>query len=177
MPFYSYDVPHTCGPDPSICCQFDFARQRGYESCPWLKNPKTVTSDNVHERATLLLDQYKKKAALYRSNTIIVPLGDDFRYRTADEAEAQYNNYQRIFDYINSNVPGVTAQFGTLSEYFKEVIGTFETPILKGSFFTYSDREKDYWSGYFTSRVFDKALGMFRYYCFILSQLLSAHQT
>lgn len=31
-------------------------------------------------------------------------------------------------------------------------------PVLMGSFFTYSDVDQDYWSGYFTSRIFDKAL-------------------
>lgn len=160
MPFYSYDLPHTCGPDPSVCCQFDFARMHGgiYGLCPWNKNPQTTTSANVHERAMLLLDQYLKKASLYRGNAVLIPIGDDFRYRTLAEADSQFTNYQAIFDYINKNVPNVQIQFGTLSDYFKSVIGTFETPILKGSFFTYSDREQDYWSGYFTSRVFDKAL-------------------
>jgi N-acetylglucosaminyltransferase II (MGAT2)/Alpha mannosidase middle domain/Glycosyl hydrolases family 38 C-terminal domain/Glycosyl hydrolases family 38 N-terminal domain len=106
----------------------------------------------------LLIDQWQKKAALYRSNTVLSPLGDDFRYMDSVEAEAQYTNFEKMFEYINANVPGVTAQFGTLSEYFHSVMGQFEVPILKGSFFTYSDREQDYWSGYFTSRVFDKAL-------------------
>lgn len=156
MPFFSYDIPHTCGPDPSVCCQFDFKRGRG--ECPWRKDPIQITSNNVAERAMLLWDQYKKKAALYRSNTVLVPLGDDFRYQSTREAEAQYENYQRIFDYLNSNVPGAHVQFGTLSDYFKAVMGTFDTPLLLGSFFTYSDVREDYWSGYFTSRAFDKAL-------------------
>lgn len=156
MPFYSYDVPHTCGPDPSVCCQFDFKRRRG--QCPWRKDPVVINDSNVHQRAMLLWDQYQKKAALYRSNTVLVPLGDDFRYETSREAQAQYDNYQKIFDYINANVPGAKVQFGTLSEYFQDVMGTFDAPILKGSFFTYSDVNHDYWSGYFTSRVFDKAL-------------------
>ena len=147
---------HRCGPDPSVCCQFDFKRGRG--GCPWHKDPQQVTDANVQERAMLLWDQYQKKAALYRSNTVLVPLGDDFRYQTPHEAEAQYTNYQKMFDYINENVPGAHVQFGTLSEYFQAVMGSFEAPILKGSFFTYSDVRQDYWSGYFTSRVFDKAL-------------------
>ena len=162
MPFYSYDIPHTCGPDPSVCCQFDFARIQGTTSfvgdCPWHKQPQKINDRNVAERALLLLDQYRQKANLYRSNVVIAPLGDDFRYRTLEEANAQYENYSRIFEYINKNVDGVEISFGTLSEYFQAAMGTFVPPILKGAFFTYSDRADDYWSGYFTSRIFDKAL-------------------
>lgn len=157
MPFFSYDVPHTCGPDPSVCCQFDFARI-GKVGCPWHKNPITVRATNVRERSMLLLDQYLKKASLYRSNVVIAPLGDDFRYQTSVEAENQYTNYQKMFDYINNNVEGVEIQFGTLSEYFQAAMDKFDPPLLKGSFFTYSDVNEDYWSGYYTSRVFDKSL-------------------
>ena len=174
MPFFSYDVPHTCGPDPKVCCQFDFARaplktktKNGkkrnkalYQRCPWKVDAKLITDDNLEERSLLLLDQYRKKANLYRSNVVIAPLGDDFRYKHVLEADLQFENYQKIFDYINENVDNVEISFGTLSEYFETVLveRPFSPPVLKGAFFTYADREQDYWSGYFTSRIFDKAL-------------------
>lgn len=169
MPFYSYDVPHTCGPDPKICCQFDFARMPPSRyNCPWKVAPSAITNHNVAERAKTLVDQYRKKAELYRSDVVLIPLGDDFRYDKADECERQFNNYQRLFDHMNSSPElAVTAQFGTLSDYFNKIYELSEVeqgskpddyPILAGDFFTYSDREDHYWSGYYTSRPYYKNL-------------------
>lgn len=162
MPFYSYDVPHTCGPDPKICCQFDFGRLPGMRrNCPWGIQPKKITKDNVAERTKVLLDQYRKKSKLFASDTLLVILGDDFRYQKKDEVEAQFSNYAAIFDYINSHPElHAEAKFATLSEYFeamlKEVGGSENLPSLSGDFFTYADRQDHYWSGYYTSRPFYK---------------------
>jgi len=89
----------------------------------------------------LLLDQYRKKAQLFKTNVVLAPLGDD---------------YQKLFNYMNENQHlNVQIQFGTLSDYFeavKEKRNLNEFPILSGDFFTYSDRDDHYWSGYYTSR-------------------------
>ncbi|KAL7078663.1 hypothetical protein ACQ4LE_002536 [Meloidogyne hapla] len=188
FPFYSYDAPHSCGPDPKICCQFDFRRLKGLLTCPWGVDASPITPFNVAERAQLLADQYRKKAQLYGFNTILVPLGDDFRYNIEREWTEQYTNYKKLFDYMNSNNDwNINARFGTLSDYFEvlqrrldekqeekfvekeeakyrhNVIRRHKNfdgglPILSGDFFTYSDRDDHYWSGYFTSRPFYKHL-------------------
>ncbi|XP_065648890.1 alpha-mannosidase 2 isoform X2 [Hydra vulgaris] len=167
MPFYSYDVPHTCGPDPKICCQFDFKRlPGGGVYCPWHIPPREIQDDNIKERSETLLDQYKKKAQLYRSNVVLAPLGDDFRYDKVFEVLAQYTNYEKIMEYVNSH-PELNAEirFGTLKDYFQAVaeregVKPGEKPqsfkTLGGDFFTYADRDDHYWSGYFTSRSFFK---------------------
>ncbi|XP_061479767.1 alpha-mannosidase 2 [Rhineura floridana] len=169
MPFYSYDVPHTCGPDPKICCQFDFKRLPGGRvSCPWRVPPEAIHSGNIQHRAWMILDQYRKKSKLFRTKVLLAPLGDDFRYSENSEWDQQYQNYQKLFDYMNSHPEfHVKAQFGTLSDYFEALRKTSNLdernsnsvfPVLSGDFFTYADRDHHYWSGYFTSRPFYKRL-------------------
>ncbi|XP_057257412.1 alpha-mannosidase 2-like isoform X2 [Pezoporus wallicus] len=169
MPFYSYDVPHTCGPDPKLCCQFDFKRLPGGRvSCPWRVPPEAIHAGNVQHRAWLILDQYRKKSKLFRTKVLLAPLGDDFRYSESSEWDQQYQNYQKLFDYMNSHPEWhVKAQFGTLSDYFEALrkessLGEKSSnsffPVLSGDFFTYADRDHHYWSGYFTSRPFYKRL-------------------
>ncbi|KAM9306213.1 alpha-mannosidase 2 isoform 2-T4 [Pholidichthys leucotaenia] len=165
MPFYSYDVPHTCGPNPAVCCQFDFHRLPGRRIfCPWKIPPQEITEQNVKERALLLLDQYRQKSRLFRSNVLLIPLGDDFRYVESSEWDAQFTNYQKLFNYFDQHPElSIKARFGTLADYFhalhRSMSSTGTTlPTLRGDFFTYADRDDHYWSGYYTSRPFYKRL-------------------
>ncbi|XP_022909710.2 alpha-mannosidase 2 [Onthophagus taurus] len=163
MPFYSYDIPHTCGPDPKICCQFDFKRLPGFGlHCPWKVPPEEINDRNVEEKAIKLLDQYRKKSTLYKTNVLLIPLGDDFRYTQRNEWDVQFKNYQHLFDYINSKVHlNAHVKFGTLNDYFNGLHEENDDsifPSLSGDFFTYADRDDHYWSGYYTSRPLYKRL-------------------
>ena len=95
MPFYSYDGPHTCGPDPSVCCQFDFARITvGIRGCPWHK-PLSHYDCNVAERSRDMAGPSVQESHALPRQTGSIPVGDDFRYQTMDEAHKQFENYQK----------------------------------------------------------------------------------
>lgn len=130
---------------------------------PWGAQPVQTTPANVEERARLLLDQWRKKSQLYggarNHRAVLVPLGDDFRWRDSREAEDQFTNYQMLMSYMNSRPDwSVRARFGTLRDYFALLPKERKWPTLSGDFFTYADRQDHYWSGYYTSRVFYKRL-------------------
>ena len=62
-----------------------------------------------YHRAELIVDQWRKKSMLYKSRSVLIPLGDDFRYTQSTEWEAQRVNYDKLFDYIN-NEPSLNVE-------------------------------------------------------------------
>lgn len=161
LPFSSYAIHYSHGPSKAVCKLFDFRKTDKFY-WPWEDRPVPITHDNVHQRASILVREWHKKASLYKTNAILVPHGDDFRYATNDEWQAQRINLNRLFRFIN-NVGNyhVEVKFATLQEYF-EFVETkkheVSFPSLSGDFFTYSDEKQDYWSGYYTTRPYYKRM-------------------
>lgn len=46
---------------------------------------------------------YKEKAKLFRHNSVLIPLGDDFKYKNPDITRKMMTQYEMLFKYINSN--------------------------------------------------------------------------
>ena len=100
----------------------------------------------------MLADQYRMKSKLYRTNVLLVPLGDDFRWDNQKEIDNQFNNYFKLMDYMNAHPEmAIHIQFGTLGDYFEAVRSSTAPdrrnelvpngfPMLTGDFFTYADR-------------------------------------
>lgn len=166
MPYIYYGIQHSCGPDRQICAMYDFGVPK---SILEQSTGREVTEQNIEKQATYLYEQYKRKATLFKHNTVLIPLGDDFRFDTSKEWDLFYENYMKIMDYINARSDwNMNVQFGTLKDYFNRVKheeaasmrrnGEKLFPVLKGDFFPYSDMGSDYWTGYYSTRPFQKQL-------------------
>lgn len=164
MPYVYYGMQYSCGPDKKICAMYDYGKPKSLKEQP---TGREITQDNIAVQARYLYEQYKMKAGLYRYNTVLVPVGDDFRFDTSLEWDTHYHNYKKVMEYINKQNWNMTVRFGTLKDYFrllrdedfrksKGVADSF--PVLKGDFFPYSDQNSEYWTGYFSTRPFHKQL-------------------
>lgn len=149
LPFNSAGF-RACGPHRDICAnEFNFAKPA---------ENTDINMYNVKEKAELLLEQYSKTGTTTSHNVIIAPIGGPYRYESLTEFDYQYNNYQKLADYINSNkdLYKASIEFGTVSEYFKTLTKKYtKFPTLKGDFPNFADLESGtpaYWAGFFTSR-------------------------
>lgn len=146
----------ACGPNSSICANdFNFAKSN--------KN-LDINSYNVKDKSELLLEQYSKTGTITPHNVIIAPLGGPYRYEFQSEFDYQYNNYQKIADFVNANrgIYKATIEFGTPKDYFSSILKKYKKiPSVKGDFLNFADVSSGspaYWTGYYTSRPFFKIM-------------------
>lgn len=170
-PFMLYNILYNCGPDPEICCHFDFTKKQCYHKGKYI-SPEPIDDGNFKEKSWMLLDQLRKKAQFFNHNKVLMLYGDDFRFHTRKEWQSLTNNLKQLMMYMNSQSSmHIKLRFSTVSDYFNAVRSTLTAhkqpiPSLSGDFFTYNDRDDQYWSGFFTSRP------MFKYLTRVLWQKL-----
>uniref|UniRef100_A0AAR2J2A3 Lysosomal alpha-mannosidase n=1 Tax=Pygocentrus nattereri TaxID=42514 RepID=A0AAR2J2A3_PYGNA len=93
------------------------------------------------------------KAALYKTNHIVMTMGSDFQY---ENANPWYKNMDKLIHYVNAqqaNGSQVNVLYSTPSCYLQELNLANQTwPLKSDDFFPYADGPHDFWTGYFTSR-------------------------
>ncbi|KAI6205292.1 Alpha-mannosidase [Aphelenchoides besseyi] len=163
MPYGHYDSARSCGPNFTVCCRLDFIKrgQKCYDEFGAKDIVDLKTPELVKEMAESLAEQVRKKRDLFKHDSVFLNIGEDFRYVSPLEFPAINDNFEQIFKYMEQNPElNVKGRFGTLKDYFDSVRSSSKDKIrsLAGDFFTYTDRDDHYWSGYFTSRPYFKQL-------------------
>ncbi|XP_045783838.1 alpha-mannosidase 2-like [Maniola jurtina] len=149
LPFNS-DGFKACGPEGEPICDMEF---NFIDS-----STQDLNTFNLKVKAEKLLEQYSKAGTISSHNVIISPLGGDHHYESQTEFDFQYNNYQKIADYVNLNhdIYKATIKFGTSKDYFKNILSKQNSfPSLKGDFLNFADIRDGrpaYWTGYFSTR-------------------------
>ena len=120
-------------------------------------NSVKVNSGNLRQRAGLLATELKNRARAYKSSHLLVPFGDDFKFRNS---AVQWSNMDQVVKHINEEgTYGITIRYSTVSEYFAAVAKEqTAVNVITGDFFPYADNADAYWTGYFTSRPVTKGL-------------------
>ena len=118
-----------------------------------------INSGNVHFRSAELCGIIKSRAKAYRTRHLLVPFGDDFKFKNAGY---QFGQMDQLIQQINSKPQeyGCRIQYSTAHEYFQHVRQEqgAEFPVYGADFFPYADNDDSYWTGYYTTRPFMKAM-------------------
>ncbi|CAJ0938021.1 unnamed protein product, partial [Mesorhabditis belari] len=114
-------------------------------------NDEEINDGNVDRRSRQFADEVKAQASHYRTNNVLLTMGNDFNYQQANK---WYRNLDKLVAYINANPSfGMNVQYSTPACYANALQAT---PTIWGSkqddFFPYASGDHSFWTGYFTSR-------------------------
>ena len=123
----------------------------------------SFSNDDVdHDFMVELIGAARLKASFNRHNVVLFPFGEDFHYQHDQEWQVMISKCQKVIDFLNKHPNhNITARFGTINDYVTESeaylkANSLHRPSLKGDFFPYNHEGESYWTGYFSTRAYDK---------------------
>ncbi|XP_053661562.1 lysosomal alpha-mannosidase-like [Anopheles marshallii] len=135
-PGYCFDV--LCNDDPMI-------------------DDQQSTDYNIKTKIDTFITWLEKMAESYRTNNLILTMGDDFNYMNA---VMNFKNMDKLIKYTNERQAEgskINAFYSTPSCYVKAVHGAnVELPTKSDDFFPYESDYHSFWTGYYTSRPTQK---------------------
>ncbi|XP_058121282.1 lysosomal alpha-mannosidase-like [Anopheles ziemanni] len=118
---------------------------------------KGSTDYNVKNRIDTFITWLEKMAESYRSNNLILSMGDDFNYM---DAIMNFKNMDKLIKYTNERQAEgskINAFYSTPSCYVKAVhSANIDWPTKSDDFFPYESDYHSFWTGYYTSRPTQK---------------------
>ncbi|VVC31552.1 Hypothetical protein CINCED_3A003390 [Cinara cedri] len=112
---------------------------------------------NVEAKVDRLIEYVSKQSSRYRSNNVILTMGEDFHYTSA---AINFRSMDKLIKHINSKQASgskINAIYSTPSCYLKAVNDhKISFPTKQDDFFPYKSDKHSYWTGYFTSRPTQK---------------------
>ncbi|CAF1135817.1 unnamed protein product [Adineta steineri] len=109
---------------------------------------------NVPERVKAFLDAAHNEANQYSTNHIIMTMGSDFQYESANQ---WFKNMDKLMKYVNAqqtNGSNVNVFYSTPSCYLYALNKANHSWTSKtDDFFPYAHHPHGFWTGYFTSRA------------------------
>lgn len=110
---------------------------------------------NVDARISAFADFVKRQAGYFRTNNVILTMGDDFHYMSA---QMWFKNLDKLIKYSNERTEHqLNVFYSTPSCYLKALHNANITwPTKSDDFFPYANDAHSYWTGYFTSRPTSK---------------------
>ncbi|XP_033223798.1 lysosomal alpha-mannosidase-like [Belonocnema kinseyi] len=110
-----------------------------------------VPDYNIDRKVEQFLEFVNNQAKAYRTNNVIITMGNDFTYQNAD---TWFTNLDKLIRYTNQrNGSTHHAIYSTPSCYLKAVNDRNVSWTTKSDdFFPYASDPHSYWTGYYTSR-------------------------
>ncbi|XP_055923548.1 lysosomal alpha-mannosidase isoform X2 [Eupeodes corollae] len=114
---------------------------------------KHSADNNVNRRVDEFFDYVQHMAEGYRTNNVLITMGEDFHYQNAN---SWYKNLDKLIKYGNerqANGSDINLIYSTPSCYLKSLHNAGITwPTKDDDFFPYASDPHAYWTGYYTSR-------------------------